>query len=431
VPRTLALLLIAGCNLSPLAAQEDPPDTRQEEWARLREEKLTRLQPPQAGFLERNILAIEKAERPSLLDFNVGGVYPRLQAIGEGSQVAGGVRFWQPDIKGSPLDVHAAAFYSIRRYEAYELQVGLLPHRGRHLPPPLGRGDDIYEFGAQRRAPGRRVLAHASLRYHHLPEVDFFGVGNDSQPEDQTTFLLQDASYNAVVGYQHTERLVFSARAGLLQAFVGPGRDEDFPTTQDLFDDASAPGLTTQPDFFHVGVLGLFDFRDTPANPHSGGMLAVGAARFDDRGGDAYRFDRFGADARGFLSLGSRQRVLAVRAYAFADRPAAGSQVPFYLQETLGGNRTLRGYPSFRFRGEKGILLQAEYRWEAAPAVELSAFVDGGRMFAHDEDWSLEDLHGDWGLGLRLKTHDALLLRFDVAWSPEDTRLYLRATPAF
>jgi hypothetical protein len=381
--------------------------------------------------VERNILALEKAERPGLLAWNIAGFHPRVQSIGWGSQTAAGARFWRPDIKGTKLDVHAAAFYSIRRYESYELQAGLLPHRGRALPARSTTGDDVYELGGIRRRGGRQGHAYASLRYRHLPEVDFWGLGTDSRPVDHTTFLLQDAWYDLVAGYQHSSRAVLTARAGLMQAFVAPGRDDDFPTTQELFDETRVPGLAAQPDFVHLTLLGLLDGRDEPHNPHSGAMFALSASRFDDRGDDRYRFDRLAADARLFLPLGTTQRVLALRGLVSADRPAEGSRVPFYLQETLGGSHTLRGYRSFRFRGEKLVLLQAEYRWEAAPAVELAAFFDAGRVASHLADWSLRDLQTSYGLGLRVKTHEHVLLRFDLGRSAEETRLLLRVGPSF
>lgn len=424
----LAVLLVlpAALEVRRAAAEETGTETRQALWERLRREKLGAVRPEQPDFVERSILALEKAERPGLLAWNVGGFYPRVQSIGWGSQTAIGARFWQPDIKGTRIDVHAAAFHSIRRYESYELQAGVLPHRGRTLPARSHKGDDVYELGGIRRRSGRQGLAYASLRYRHLPEVDFFGLGTASQPTDQTTFLLQDAWYDLVVGYQPTSRAAITARAGLMQAFVGPGRDERFPTTQQLFDETRVPGLTRQPDFLHLTVLGLLDSRDQPGNPHSGAMLAVSASRFDDRNSDAYAFDRLGADGRVFVPLGSVQRVLALRALVSADRPAEGSRVPFFLQETLGGSHTLRGYRSFRFRGEKLLLVQAEYRWEAAPAVELAAFADGGRVASHLADWSLGDLRTSYGLGLRIKSHDRVILRFDVGRSSEETRLLLR-----
>jgi hypothetical protein len=433
LPPALALLLTLPVmpGASRASAAENVAETRQEIWERLRREKAAAVRAPRQGFAERQILALEKAERPGLLALNFAGVYPRLQSIGWGSQTAIGARFWQPDIQGTKLDVHAAAFYSLRRYESYELQAGLLPHRGRALPARSTTGDDVYELGGIQRRGGRQGHVFASLRYRHLPEVDFFGLGTDTTPEDHTTFLLQDAWYDLVAGYQHGSRAVITARAGLMQAFVGPGRDETLPTTQQLFSEAVVPGLVRQPDFLHVTLLGLLDGRDRPHNPHSGAMLALSAARFDDRDSDGYRFDRFAADARAFLPLASTQRVLALRAFVSADHPAEGSRVPFFLQDTLGGSHTLRGFRSFRFRGEKLVLLQAEYRWEAAPAVELAAFVDAGRVASHLADWSLRDLRTSYGLGLRIKTHEQVLVRFDVGRSSEETRLLLRMGPSF
>ena len=432
VPALAVLLTLpAALAVRRAAAEEEGAETRQARGERLRQEKAAALRPPQQGLIERSILAVEKAERPGLLAWNVGGFYPRVQSIGWGSQTAFGVRYWQPDVKGTKMDVQAAAFHSLRRYESYELQAGVLPHRGQALPARSTRGDDVYEIGSIRRRSGRQGLAYASLRYRHLPEVDFFGLGTDSRSSDHTTFLLQDAWYDLVVGYQPGSRAAITARAGLMQAFVGPGRDGAFPTTQQLFDETRVPGLARQPDFLHLTVLGLLDGRDEPGNPHSGAVLALSASRFDDRGGDAYEFDRLGADARAFLPLGSPQRVLALRALVSADRPAEGSRVPFYLQETLGGSHTLRGYRSFRFRGEKLLLFQAEYRWEAAPAVELAAFADGGRVASHLADWSLRDLRTSYGLGLRIKTHDRVVLRFDVGHSSEETRLLLRVGESF
>jgi hypothetical protein len=427
LPAVLALCLtVAGASPATAVASEGAPGSRQEQWEQLRRQKLLELHPDRPSYIERKVLEVEKGERPRLFDLNFKGFYPRAQSIGWGSQVALGVRFWQPDIGRSRFDVHASAFYSLRSYESYELQAGFLPHRGRALPPRPTRPDDAFDFGNVLHRGQRKLLGYTSLRYHHLPEVDFYGLGNDSSAADHTTFLQQDAWYDLVLAYAYTERAVLLVRGGWIQAFVGPGHDEDFPTTQEVFDPVSAPGLDEQPDFQHVTAVAVVDGRDEPGNPHAGGLFAFSAGRFNDRQRDAYDFHRLTADARAFLPLGSHQRVLALRAMASVDKPAAGSQVPFYLQETLGGAHTLRGFSNFRFRGERILLLQAEYRWEAAPAVELAAFVDAGNVFSHESEWTLDDLHTSYGLGLRFKTQAAVLLRFDVARSPEDTRFLVR-----
>ena len=160
-------------------------------------------------------------------------------------------------------------------------------------------------------------------------------------------------------------------------------------------------------------------------------MIALAADRFDERGGDEFTFDRVAGDARAYVSLGSPQRVLAVRALAFADRPAAGARVPFYVQEALGGSHTLRGFRTFRFRGEKVLLFQAEYRWETWPALEFALFTDAGRVYGNGEDFAVSGLETDYGIGVRLKTHQAVIARFDVAHSRETTRFLFRFSPSF
>ena len=414
------------------AAQEAVPETRAEQWTRLRREKAARPAPARTGFFERTLLAVEKAERPGLLDFNVAGVYPRAQNIASGAETAFGARLWRPDLGSSPLDLHASAFYSVRGYEYYDLQFGRLPHRGLRFPARSTKGDDVYELGDLARLQAGHVSLYGSLRYRHFPQTEFYGLGPGARREDRTNFLHQDALYEMVAGYQARRRGVSAiVRTGLLQAFVGPGTHDVIPNVRSAFDDGSAPGLDRQPDFFHMTASVLVDGRDRPFNPHRGGMIALAATRFDERGGDEFTFDRIAGDARGYAALGSPQRVLAVRALVSADRPGDGSRVPFYLQETLGGNRTLRGFASYRFRGEKLLLLQAEYRWEAWPALEFALFADAGRAYGEGESFAFRGLEPDYGIGVRLKTHDGVLARFDVARSREDTRYLLRLGPSF
>jgi hypothetical protein len=433
-PHANRVLLVFTLTSVPATAAPPHPgaavaETRREQWEELRRAKLRALQPPQTSFLERAALEVEKAERPSLAARNLGGFYPRFTSIGWGAHVGAGVRFWQPDIGDSRFDVHGSAAYSIRRYESYQLQAGFLPHRGRQLPRRAVVADGAVDFADELHRGQGPWLGYASVRYHHLPEVDFYGLGNQSLSEDRTTFLQQDALYDLVLAYQPTERSMLMVRSGYLQVFVGPGRDDDVPSLEEVF--PATPGLQAQPDFVHLTGFAALDGRDQPGNPHRGAFLAVSATRFDDRDGDAYRFDRFAADARAFLPLGSPQRVLALRGVATTDRAADGAQVPFYMQHTLGGSHTLRGYRSFRFRGERMLLLQAEYRWEANPAVELALFVDSGRAAAAEEGWSLDDMHTSWGVGLRVKTFDEVRFRFDVAWSEEGTRVMVRLGPSF
>jgi outer membrane protein assembly factor BamA len=225
-------------------------------------------------------------------------------------------------------------------------------------------------------------------------------------------------------------RLTLSARAGRYRAEIGEGRDEELPSIQEVFAPSAVPGLAASPDFLRFGAAAVIDSRDVMGNPHRGAVLAVQWQRYDGRGESHDRFDRMGVDARVFIPLGHPQRVLALRAYGSQDAPGAGARVPFYLLSYLGGSHTLRAYLSQRFRGERLALFQAEYRWEAAPALELAAFVDSGAVAATRDD-ELDRFRSDAGIGLRLKSHEAALLRLDFAWGGEGFRFLFRFSTSY
>jgi hypothetical protein len=413
------------------APDESPqPGTRAHEWRRLRETRLEGLRPYEPGFVERQVLAFEKAERPSILDVNFAGFYPRFTGIARGSKVAAGTRFWKPEIGGSRFDVHGSAFFSLASYEYYDLQFGEIPHKKGRFPVRIAQSQDVYQLGDLGPGERRHLILYGSLRYQHFPRVRYFGPGADASADDETNFLDQKAFYELVGGYQLSPRLSFTARAGYLQAFVGRGSDPDEPSTQDVFTDAEAPGLDEQPDFWIFGGQLLWDARDVPGNPRRGVVVGLQANHAQDRGREEYGFTRLAADVRGHVPLGSVQRSLAMRAYVSVDNPDAGARVPFYLQQDLGGSHTLRAFESYRFRDDKVLLLQAEYRFYPAPALELAFFVDAGRVAHRFADlWS--DLEADAGFGLRLKSSFATFFRVDVAKGREGWRGVARFSQVF
>ena len=176
------LILSGGLCGEAATAEDQTPDTRQEEWARLRRQKAESSCRRSPGFLERKILAIEKAERPSLLDFNLGGFYPRLQSIGWGSQMAAGRAVLAAGHRG--LEARRARGGLLFAAALRELRAaGGLP--ARTAAARCRRRSTVrrrrVRAGRQRAgAAASKALGYASLRYHHLPEVDFYGLGNDT-----------------------------------------------------------------------------------------------------------------------------------------------------------------------------------------------------------------------------------------------------------
>lgn len=403
---------------------------RREQWRQRRLQKLQRKEVPQRSTFEKAVLLVEKKGIRNLVRYK--DFYPQLGSITTGSGFAPGVRYWKPDINGSGFDLQSSAAFSFKEYQLYDLQFGKIHPRGEEffLRPNISGGGALQLGEVRDRV--RKFFLYADVRYRDFPEEDFFGLGPHSREGDRSDFSQTDISYDAVVGYQLSSWLSAAARVGYQQIDIDPGQDSRFPDTHDLFDDVSAPGVDEEPDFLHVSSGILVDFRDRPGNPHRGGMLGFSFMRFDDRGGDGeFEFTRFAVDARYFLPLGSVQRVLALRFFTSLDDENNGSRVPFYLQEALGGDTTLRGFRNFRFRDTNLLYLSAEYRWEALPALELTFFYDRGKVFADRADWDFTGLEKGFGFGIRAKTLESVVIRLEIARSREDTKIHFKFGGSF
>ena len=424
---TILALLLTAAVAAVAQESEELPNTREEALRRQREEKRKTVRPYVPNRIEEELLRIDKAENPSVFDLNWKGFYPRVAWPSRGSGAALGARYWQRDFWG-PLDAAGAAFYSLYGYQHYDIQLGLMPHKGSRIPQRSWRGDELYEIGDVK--PGfPRFPLFATFRYRYLPQEDFYGLGPEASLEDRTTYLQEETRAYLRTGLQFTKNFVWIVEGGYQWNSLGPGTSSSYPTTDAVFDDTDAPGLASPPDYVRFSTQLFFDFRDEPGNPHKGWMLALIGERFLDRSEDAFSFDRIGFDARGFLPLGSPQRILALRAALLGDHAEEEGRVPFFMQESLGGSHTLRGFDSFRFRGERIEIYQIEYRWEPTTFWELAVFTDAGS--AAREGSAFEGLEWDYGFGMRFKTYRDVVLRFEIAFSNETTRYYIRGSTSF
>jgi hypothetical protein len=423
------LLLVAFPGVRAIGDEEVRGDDegRVEQWTKLREEREGKSEAYEAGWLERTLLGIEKAEGPPLNKLNLSGFYPRIQGIAQGSRNGLGVRFWRPDIDGSRISAAGSAFVTVDKYQYYDFVLGRIAHGPEGgFPERLVKTDDVFELGQIHVRRGSETFTVAGfVRYEDYTQLNFYGLGNDSVLENQTDYRTRDASAGLNVGWRF-RRLMLAARGGVLETGVLSGTRDDIPSTEEVFDDETAPGLEAAPDYWWFLGQAAWDQRDVPFNPKNGFFVGLQVSRYEDRRRDDFAFRRFGADARGYFSLGSPQRVLALRVLYGNQNADEGARVPFYLQEFLGGSHTLRGFASFRFRGTDSLLLQAEYRWEPAGALEFAGYVDAGQVASRTADLSLSELRTSYGVGLRIKSWQAVLIRMDLAWSEESTRFLFR-----
>jgi outer membrane translocation and assembly module TamA len=233
------------------------------------------------------------------------------------------------------------------------------------------------------------------------------------------------------VEQQLTRGLVVRGTVGTMRPSVGRSGDARLPTLSDRFSEADAPGQSSQPTFavYRAGLL--VDRRDAP-NPRRGSLLDVDLRRLVDTATGAYSFTSTRIEAQHFVPFWNDTRVLAMRGVAERNVADAGAAVPFYLQPTIGGSRTLRGFQRQRFRDASMLLLQGEYRYEVNAFLMGAVFADAGQVAPSFSRMRWRDLSTDYGVGLRFGYASGVALRTDLAFGGEDlARLVVTFSAAF
>lgn len=231
---------------------------------------------------------------------------------------------------------------------------------------------------------------------------------------------------------------------------IGTGKNPDVPSIEQAFTDADAPGLSEQPTFVAYTGFAILQFPDDLNQlARFGADVRASYTMFREQSGDAFGFGRATFEAQQRLSgLRESDKLTLHQLYSSAEA-ASGSQVPFYLQQTLGGagdvrsfndqilgsdatKATLRGFRDLRFRGTHLLLLQAEYRLKIRGPVDATVFVDAGTVSARRADLGLSRLRHNYGVSVSVMTIDATAVRVDVGFDgKEGTHVFFSIGPIF
>jgi outer membrane protein assembly factor BamA len=191
-----------------------------------------------------------------------------------------------------------------------------------------------------------------------------------------------------------------------------------------------------------------YDTRDYPPDPEKGLYLDYTFQVSGRLAGSEYSFYRSTIGGRSYIRLFS-PLVLALRV-GYAD---TSGDVPFYemnnfnylfdMQEGLGGNRTLRGYPQDRFAGRTMTLGNIELRLKFAEAVpgsqrfifKLITFLDTGSVYDKACGPFVDPEFGEYkysaGGGLVITWNLATVIHIYYGVSNENTGLSIDFNHAF
>ena len=398
VPAVLLLLFAV------LPTTVEAQQTRAEVARQAREKKAAELHPYKPNAAEKWLFRIEDRYLMARIFNPREGLFVRFGGMPEGAGLAAGPAY---RYSRRPLSVTATTAASLRGYWEFDVNA-----RVQHILSKTG-------------------YVAIGLKQQHLPQEDFFGVGFDSHEDNQTSFELDQTIAYLNGGASPTKWFTFTGYVERRDPRIGRGTDKRVPSIQDIFTDATAPGLADQPDFIRAGTRFVVDYTDRLLGPPAGGYYGVTWDRYDDLDFNRYSFDQWTLDLRQYVPIVYGARTLLFRAFATGVKPRTGEDMPFYYMPTLGGPYSLRGLPSFRYRDRNLILFQTEYRFELNAFMTGAVFYDAGRVSASRGDLFRGDYRHDVGFGLRFGYASAVSLRTELAYGGEGLKLIFKFNDVF
>jgi AAA family ATP:ADP antiporter len=263
-----------------------------------------------------------------------------------------------------------------------------------------------------------RVELSSQAQWLDAPDVTYYGAEGNPASGDRTGFAYKTKTVGTTARIRAFEHLSF-----------GAGLDGLWMNARPL---SATSWLTNiNSTFARSRAFVEFDTRTSPGYSRSGGFYRVERSDYRQSNGASYSFARTDYEARQFVPLFRERNIIALRALVSTTSTTAGQVVPYSLLPDLGGSHGLRGYSTWRFRDRNRVLVSGEYRWPAGSLVDMSLFLDAGKVTPESGDLNLRGLTKTYGLGVTVHTPTSTIVRFELARTPNGTSLGFSLGPSF
>jgi hypothetical protein len=362
---------------------------------------------PTAIFAEPYVLArgIDATTR-IMSDGNelTDGLYPELSNLPTGSgwiSLGPGYRHWFFE---DQMFMDASAAVSWRSYKMAQARFEL---------PRLARS---------------RLALGTQVRWQDLTQVTYFGDGPDSPEANRSEYRLKSTNISAYATVRPVSWLALGGRVGWLDrpSILSPAGsfERGNPATEDVFPDDPVFSVSPQPSFAYREASVTVDTRNHRSHPTAGGLYRAAWTGFTDQDDGMFSVRRTEAEAAQFIPISRARVTLALHGWLAASDTSDVGSVPFYLQPSLGGHNTLRGYIDYRFHDRHLLVANVETRFAIFTHLDAAVFADAGNVAPRLSDLNLAKR--SYGVGWRLHSRESTLARFDVARGAEGWRFLFR-----
>jgi hypothetical protein len=292
---------------------------------------------------------------------------------------------------------------------------------------------------------------HAYAQTISLNQIGFFGLGPSTSDTARSWFGMRETIVGGNVVWPLAKRFPISLFGEANGRFVALRAEngQSSPSIEQLYTDATAPGLSSQPGFAQFGE----GIRLLPSL--AGGYVRLNySATFQEfaAAGSDSSFERFTADLSHQFPIYRKTRTFLPQTFNGPDDcsgdpsvhkcPAvtrdregsfglrllltesfvpSGNVVPFYFQPTLGGsdidgNAALSSYQDYRFRAPNLLLLSGSFEHSIYGPLGITFQVDEGKVALTRSDVDFTHLAHSYAAGLTLRAGGFPMVYFMFAW---------------
>lgn len=305
------------------------------------------------------------------------------------------------------------------------------------------------------------VRPHSALNVYaqaiSLKKIYYFGEGSTSLQAARSAFKEQETIVGSSGILPVGRKLHFALYGEANGRFVDVrgAFGQDSPSTTQLFNNNTAPGLVSQPGFAqlgegvrlnprllndHVQLNYSFLFQQflAPSDSvysfrrwtldlgHTFPLYGKSVAAPPDFNGPDQCSKTPGGKCPAISTSRDRKGSVGVRLLISESIAGAGSVVPFYLQPTLGGSDLngssyLPSFQDYRFRAPNLLLIRESFEHSIWGPFGFNFMADEGKVALTRGTIDLEDLKHSYAAGITIRAGGLPVLRMLFAWGGGET----------